>query len=267
MLSQATATLNAGDTLRLTAAVLPIDANNKAVTWESSNPAVATVVDGLVTAVTYGTATITVTTQDGRKTNHCVVTVSVPAPAGSLAIGTTVWASVSVDQFQTFATRPDMITMYYQWNRATPWPATGTATEWNPTADESSTWMINPCPAGWRLPTRAEVDALNNNAIGRTWANAETRGNAVAGIFYGPNHATCRLPDNMNGCIFLSAGGWRGENNGNTSNQGVTGRYWTSNMATTIGDDRGIALNFTDTTVSATAAERARGNNIRCVQE
>ena len=51
-----------GDTATLTAAVLPADATNKAVSWSSSNTAVATVSsDGIVTAVAPGKATITAT--------------------------------------------------------------------------------------------------------------------------------------------------------------------------------------------------------------
>jgi len=58
--------------------VAPENATNKAVTWSSSNASVATVNDGLVTAVAVGTATITVTTVDGSITASCEVTVSAP---------------------------------------------------------------------------------------------------------------------------------------------------------------------------------------------
>jgi len=78
-LDKATATVEAGSTLKLTATVLPADAADKAVTWSSDKPAVATVAEGLVTAKAEGTATITVTTKDGGKTATCVVTVIHPA--------------------------------------------------------------------------------------------------------------------------------------------------------------------------------------------
>lgn len=67
-------------TEQLTATVLPNDATNKNVSWSSNNTAVATVNNGLVTAVAAGNATITVTTEDGNKTATC--TISVTAPAG-----------------------------------------------------------------------------------------------------------------------------------------------------------------------------------------
>ena len=49
------------DTQTLTATILPDNANDKTITWSSSNEAVATVSNGLVTAVGVGTATITAT--------------------------------------------------------------------------------------------------------------------------------------------------------------------------------------------------------------
>lgn len=48
-----------GDTETLTASVLPDDATDKTVTWTSSEKGVATVKDGLVSAISPGTATIT----------------------------------------------------------------------------------------------------------------------------------------------------------------------------------------------------------------
>lgn len=71
-----TASVDTGDTVQLTATVTPTSATNKTVTWESSDEAVATVEDGVVTGVSAGTATITVKTNDGNFTDECVVTVS-----------------------------------------------------------------------------------------------------------------------------------------------------------------------------------------------
>ena len=62
-----------GDTATLTATVLPENATDKTVTWSSDNEAVATVVDGVVTPIAKGTATITATA--GGKSDTCTVTV------------------------------------------------------------------------------------------------------------------------------------------------------------------------------------------------
>ena len=73
--------LTEGGTDTLTATITPNNATNRNVTWESSNTSVATVdANGLVTAVSAGTATITVTTVDGGKTDTCTVTVREEAP-------------------------------------------------------------------------------------------------------------------------------------------------------------------------------------------
>ncbi|NIY47265.1 Ig-like domain-containing protein [Cedecea colo] len=74
----ATASLVVGATQQLGAMVEPNDATNKSVTWESSDPAIATVSPtGLVTIIAEeGSATITATTADGGFTDTCEVTVT-----------------------------------------------------------------------------------------------------------------------------------------------------------------------------------------------
>ena len=71
---EVTAALNSS--IRLSAEVLPQDAANKNVSWTSSNPSVASVNNGNVTAVSPGTAVITVTTEDGGFTDTCTVRVA-----------------------------------------------------------------------------------------------------------------------------------------------------------------------------------------------
>ena len=82
-LNQESLSLNTGNTAVLTAIITPNNATNKNVTWTSSDPSVATVENGKVTALKAGTATITVTTEDGNKTASCKVTVLNKIPAFS----------------------------------------------------------------------------------------------------------------------------------------------------------------------------------------
>ena len=70
-----------GVTQTLIATVTPANATNQNVSWHSDNEEVATVENGVVTAVGEGEATITVTTEDGSHTATCDVTVTVPAIA------------------------------------------------------------------------------------------------------------------------------------------------------------------------------------------
>lgn len=74
-----------GATETLTATVLPTTATDKTVIWESSDTAVATVKDGIVTAVAAGNATITA--KAGEKTATCAVTVTNPSNSGSSSGG------------------------------------------------------------------------------------------------------------------------------------------------------------------------------------
>ena len=74
-LDKAELTLEKGSTGTLTATVAPQNATNNTVTWSSSNPEFVTVANGTVTAVSAGTATITVTTADGNHKATCTVTV------------------------------------------------------------------------------------------------------------------------------------------------------------------------------------------------
>jgi uncharacterized protein YjdB len=78
-ISPETMNLTAGGTTgTLIVAVTPENASNKLVTWTSSNEAIATVANGIVTPLAAGTTTITVKTADGNKTAACVVTVVLP---------------------------------------------------------------------------------------------------------------------------------------------------------------------------------------------
>jgi hypothetical protein len=90
-LSEARATIGVfGDApLVLAAYVVPENAANRRVAWESSAPGVAAVSNGAVSAVAVGTATITATTVDGGFVAACAVTVAGPGvyAAGHEVVG------------------------------------------------------------------------------------------------------------------------------------------------------------------------------------
>jgi sialate O-acetylesterase len=79
--SPATLALTTDATGQLTAAVLPLDASNPAVTWSSSAPAIASIeaATGLVTALAPGVVTLTATSADGPS-GSATLTVTAPAP-------------------------------------------------------------------------------------------------------------------------------------------------------------------------------------------
>ena len=94
-LSQTEATMTVGgETLTLTATVAPDAAADKTVTWTTSDASVASVANGVVTAVAAGTATITATATNGTADTGddvsatCAVTVSTAGYSVALKEGT-----------------------------------------------------------------------------------------------------------------------------------------------------------------------------------
>jgi hypothetical protein len=77
--------LTIGGTKTLTATVMPSDASDKSVTWESSNTGVATVSNGIITAVALGESVIKVKTVDGNFVAECnVIVYDASNPDGAL---------------------------------------------------------------------------------------------------------------------------------------------------------------------------------------
>ncbi len=71
--------IDEGDTKIIQTTITPSDATNKEVMWSSSNSSVVTVTsDGEIIAISPGTATVTVTTDDGGKTATATVNVIKP---------------------------------------------------------------------------------------------------------------------------------------------------------------------------------------------
>ena len=119
-----------GDDVTLIATVSPDNATNKTVTWNSSDETVATVANGKVTAVKAGTATITVTTEDGSKTATCEVTVNAKVYPVE---------SVSLDKTSVELTEGDDVTLTAT---VSPDNATNKTVTWN-SSDETVAIVAN----------------------------------------------------------------------------------------------------------------------------
>ena len=268
-------TLFIGETQTLTATIIPANATNLNVVWYSGNSSVATVDDnGVVTAISSGTAYIIVFTEDGNWFTSSRVTVINPgigAPTATadpgVIIGDIRWATRNVDTPGTFATNPENGGMFYQWNRRTGWSTNdpminsdgGTTWVRYPARGEEYTeWQIanNPCPVGWRVPTQAEFASLRNAP--HIW----TTRNDVNGRLFGTTPYQVFLP------AIGSRDDWTGSLGSFTS-----GRYWTATAwDETIGAHWGhiaFVFSFNNTTIQVEGAGMFRGHGllVRCVTD
>ena len=171
-------------TITLTATILPENATRQAVTWKSYNLDIATVdANGVVTAISGGDVVISATTRptrDGylRALSRITVEHNISFPIEGVVIDGVRWATRNVGAPGTFVDRPEDFGMFFQWNTRTGWSST------NPmiASDGSTTWnstVVNPtfiewerandpCPEGWRIPNREELEVLANTGIWTT---------------------------------------------------------------------------------------------------
>jgi Leucine-rich repeat (LRR) protein len=77
-LNKTTVKISVGESDTLKATVSPKNATNKKVVWKSSDLSIVKVKNGKITGIKEGSATVTVTTDDGGKAAKCKVTVTDP---------------------------------------------------------------------------------------------------------------------------------------------------------------------------------------------
>ena len=242
--SPTSVSLKAGETRQLSASVTPSNATNKTVSWESSDPKIATVKDGLVTAERAGTARIWA--YCGAQKASCMVTVSLPD--GAVDLGLSVyWASSNLGTTNNF--NPGG---YYAWGEVSP-KSTFT---WNNyqlrvsgdsegnivlkrynfntghgTVDRKGylsdyDYMDDPARqtlgGNWRVPTMKEFRELAENCT-LYWATLPSLGTVM--------QFTSKVPGYTDRSIILPVGGFKDDTPGITPTQS-SGQYWTSQINT-----------------------------------
>ncbi|WP_454059232.1 hypothetical protein [Elizabethkingia ursingii] len=132
--------------------------------------------------------------------------------------------------------------------------AWNSGTETNPVKNTAN----DPCPSGYRVPTRTEWQAvIDNNSIERTdtstWSTTST------------NYSSALYITNPQGVrtLMLPAAGFRLNTGGTLYNRGYDGSYWSSGGATS----NASGLYFNSSSVSVSNGSRTNGISVRCVAE
>jgi uncharacterized protein (TIGR02145 family) len=176
------------------------------------------------------------------------------------------WAKSNVDSYNRIQSNPWDLGNFFQWNKPeTGWVTSGTVSGWNATPDYAATWTnSSPCPVGWRLPTKQDFQNLisGSNPVGGTWITNQARGlpSGVSGKLYGYNTTLCTM-DDMVGCIFLPAAGYR---NGSGNLVSGDGRYWGMNE---VSRTMGAYLQFTNSTTLIDGYPKQYAFTARCVMD
>jgi uncharacterized protein (TIGR02145 family) len=110
----------------------------------------------------------------------------------------------------------------------------------------------NPCPEGWRVPTKTELQSLLDS--GSSWGVGP---DGVPGRWFGENHAGTK--DN---CVFLPAAGLR-NNSSNSNHRDDNGTYWSTDIDVT----NPATLYFDSSSTMMSKNYRAYGVSVRCVKE
>lgn len=271
-LNKTTLSLNAGAKETLTATIIPADATNKHVVWESDHLGVATVISGEVTAIKAGTATIRVTSLDGFKEASCTVTVT-EEPSLTWATGNLVADGVNGAKIGT-ATDGGL---YFQFGSLVGWSETGdpaiavSPVDYTGSTTFSSSWTGDPATKNttigtgdpckyylggtWRLPTTDEYMTLFNNTT-TGWTGAAD---------WSLNETSHSATNSALGLTFPASGFRSGSDDGSLYNVGSFGYYWSASPKDA---SKGYSLDFGKSNVQpSTNSLRATALPVRCVQD
>lgn len=156
---------------------------------------------------------------------------------------------------------------YYQWGRFTvvadASTASGAISGWNTMAAASDAWLDSsktandPCPTGFRVPTKAQWEGvMANNTASRTGSFTAGINNFGSALHFGPDTNTKR--------VTLPASGIRDNNDGNLAHRGYYGYYWSS----TGYRSGAYNLDFSRGNVSMNVNyNRTYGLSVRCISE
>jgi len=183
------------------------------------------------------------------------IELSPPSEPECVWINGVCWATRNVDVPGTFAENPEDPGMFYQWNRKTAWPTTGSVTGWDSNYSTGTIWekVNDPSPEGYRVPNFEEIGKLLDvTKVTSVWINQ----NGIPGR---------EFTDIATGnSIFMPAVGYRGGNDSVLYGADLSGNYW---LGTQHYNYDAYDLQFGSSYVSRSFDGRARGFSVRSVAE
>jgi uncharacterized protein (TIGR02145 family) len=210
-----------------------------------------------------------------------------PSPGTEVRVGDIIWAGANVGETPgTFAAdpyfEPATATMegvraayggYYQFNRRKGWPIFGAVTGWDPNnfADVSAgwTWKNDPCPIGWRVPSKDEWVALYNaiedlSGITHYPSSFDDDYNDVYGTRYTYSSVAVLTLKEGAGKVYLPSAGQRNKNGG-LGFQGPDGYYWSSTVHSSLYAYDALVDEYSMSPEHA--YDYAAGFSVRCVRD
>ena len=133
---------------------------------------------------------------------------------------------------------------------------------WNPTTAANGAWLdasktvADPCPVGFRVPSKNQWLAVNNNTL-----NPITNVGATPWASDPTNYSTGK---NFGSALFLPTAGYRAYNTGALINRGREGYYWSS---TENGSADAWTQYITSGSPTVFSSNRINGHSVRCVAE
>jgi uncharacterized protein (TIGR02145 family) len=155
---------------------------------------------------------------------------------------------------------------YYQWgilaHVADDTTSAAAISPWNTDSAANGAWADgsktanDPCPDGFRVPTRAQwAGVIDNNIRSSTGSWAAGDANFGSALHWG----TVESPKNLT----LPAAGYRANSTGALNSRGLTGTYWSS----TESGSNAYFLTFTSSNATTSTSYRTSGFSVRCVSE
>ncbi|MDR1653454.1 MAG: fibrobacter succinogenes major paralogous domain-containing protein, partial [Prevotellaceae bacterium] len=148
-------------------------------------------------------------------------------------------------------------------SQATNFANTGNISGWK-TISGNGNWVSSedPCPSGWRLPTKDEWQGvIDNNTISRTVNGGTTWVSPGTSLTWNDLEEDTGIK--FGDALVLPAAGRRDDNDGTLDYRGPNGYYWGS----TADGTNGYFLRFTSGVEGTHSYNRSYGFSVRCLSD